>query len=301
MTRTSYPLGIDVGGTGIKGAPVDLDKGAFASERIRFETPAGASPDAVADVIAQIVEHFADMIGDEPIGVTIPGVVQHGVVRTAANIDKAWIGTNAEELISAHIGRDVLVVNDADAAGIAENFYGAAKDTDGLVLVTTLGTGIGTAVINDGVLVPNSELGHIEVDPAQHVVPAEGLAQALDLDGVHVRPPACRLRRSRATSQSVKRASGIVIATNRTAAAKYEPNVNDALASICDWLNASITPSVPTRAVSFCRPMKSFSSGGITLRTACGKITKRSAWKRDRPSERAAASWLGCTDSIPAR
>ena len=164
MTRTSYPLGIDVGGTGIKGAPVDLDKGAFASERIRFETPAGASPDAVADVIAQIVEHFADMIGDEPIGVTIPGVVQHGVVRTAANIDKAWIGTNAEELISAHIGRDVLVVNDADAAGIAENFYGAAKDTDGLVLVTTLGTGIGTAVINDGVLVPNSELGHIEVE-----------------------------------------------------------------------------------------------------------------------------------------
>lgn len=104
------------------------------------------------------------MIGDEPIGVTIPGVVQHGVVRTAANIDKAWIGTNAEELISAHIGRDVLVVNDADAAGIAENFYGAAKDTDGLVLVTTLGTGIGTAVINDGVLVPNSELGHIEVE-----------------------------------------------------------------------------------------------------------------------------------------
>ena len=164
MTNKAYPLGIDVGGSGIKGAPVDLDTGEFAAERLRLDTPQGATPGAVADVIASIVEHFADQIGDEPIGVTIPGVVQHGVVQTAANIDPSWIGTNAEELISARISRPVLVVNDADAAGVAENFYGAAKDRDGLVVVTTLGTGIGSAVINEGVLVPNSELGHIEVD-----------------------------------------------------------------------------------------------------------------------------------------
>lgn len=164
MTKKSYPLGIDVGGTGIKGAPVDLDTGEFVADRLRIDTPEGATPGAVADVIAEIVEHFSDLVGDEPIGVTIPGVVQHGVVRTAANIDPAWIDTNAEELIAARLGRRVTVVNDADAAGYAEIHYGAAKDRDGLVVVTTLGTGIGSAVINDGQLVPNSEFGHIEID-----------------------------------------------------------------------------------------------------------------------------------------
>lgn len=164
MTPKAYPLGIDVGGTGIKGAPVNLETGEFAADRLRFDTPAGATPQDVADVIAKIVEHFADQIGDEPIGVTIPGVVQHGVVRTAANIDPSWIDTNAEQLIEARIGRKVSVVNDADAAGLAEVYYGAAKGKDGLILVTTLGTGIGTAIINDGKLVPNSELGHIELD-----------------------------------------------------------------------------------------------------------------------------------------
>ncbi|KLO62796.1 polyphosphate glucokinase [Dermacoccus sp. PE3] len=164
MTKKSYPLGIDVGGTGIKGAPVDLDTGEFVADRLRIDTPEGATPGAVADVIAEIVEHFSDLVGDEPIGVTIPGVVQHGVVRTAANIDPAWIDTNAEELIAARLGRRVTVVNDADAAGYAEIHYGAAKDRDGLVVVTTLGTGIGSAVINDGQLVPNSEFGHLEID-----------------------------------------------------------------------------------------------------------------------------------------
>ena len=164
MTKKSYPLGIDVGGTGIKGAPVDLDTGEFVADRLRIDTPEGATPGAVADVIAEIVEHFSDLVGDEPIGVTIPGVVQQGVVRTAANIDPAWIDTNAEELIAARLGRRVTVVNDADAAGYAEIHYGAAKDRDGLVVVTTLGTGIGSAVINDGQLVPNSEFGHLEID-----------------------------------------------------------------------------------------------------------------------------------------
>ena len=164
MTKKSYPLGIDVGGTGIKGAPVDLDTGEFVADRLRIDTPEGATPGAVADVIAEIGEHFSDLVGDEPIGVTIPGVVQHGVVRTAANIDPAWIDTNAEELSAARLGRRVTVVNDADAAGYAEIHYGAAKDRDGLVVVTTLGTGIGSAVINDGQLVPNSEFGHLEID-----------------------------------------------------------------------------------------------------------------------------------------
>lgn len=161
MTKKSYPLGIDVGGTGIKGAPVDLDTGEFVADRLRIDTPEGATPGAVADVIAEIVEHFSDLVGDEPIGVTIPGVVQHGVVRTAANIDPAWIDTNAEELIAARLGRRVTVVNDADAAGYAEIHYGAAKDRDGLVVVTTLGTGIGAAIVYDGTLVPNAELGHL--------------------------------------------------------------------------------------------------------------------------------------------
>lgn len=164
MTSKAYPLGIDVGGSGIKGAPVDLATGEFAADRLRIDTPAGATPGAVSDVIAEIVEHFAHLIGGEPIGVTIPGVVQHGVVRTAANIDPSWIDTNAQELIEARIGRPVVLVNDADAAGYAEIHYGAAKDRDGLVIVTTLGTGIGSAVINRGELVPNSEFGHIQVD-----------------------------------------------------------------------------------------------------------------------------------------
>ena len=161
--KASYPLGIDVGGTGIKGAPVNLETGQFVCERLRFDTPEGAKPGAVADIIAQIVAHFVDQIGDEPIGVTIPGVVQHGVVRTAANIDSDWIDLDAEKLIGERIGRKVTVVNDADAAGLAETYYGAAKGKDGLIVLTTLGTGIGTAIINDGHLVPNSELGHIEV------------------------------------------------------------------------------------------------------------------------------------------
>lgn len=161
----SRPLGIDVGGSGIKGAPVDLDQGMFADERLRIDTPEKSTPDAVADVIEQIVEHFADQIGDEAIGVTIPGVVQNGVVRTAANIDKSWLDFPIEETLEKRLGRDVTVLNDADAAGIGEWHYGAAADlTDGLVIVTTLGTGIGSAMIHHGVLQPNTEFGHLEID-----------------------------------------------------------------------------------------------------------------------------------------
>lgn len=162
MAKT-YSLGIDVGGSGIKGAPVDLDKGAFAADRLRIETPDPSTPDAVIEVIEQIAEHFADSTAGEPIGITVPAVVMHGVVKTAANIDKSWIDTDVAKKLEDKLGRKVVVLNDADAAGVAELHYGAAKDQNGLVVMTTLGTGIGSALLNNGVLVPNSEFGHIEV------------------------------------------------------------------------------------------------------------------------------------------
>ncbi len=157
-------LGIDVGGSGVKGAPVDLHTGALIADRVRIETPQPATPEAVAEVVAEIARQFADELGDGPIGVTVPGVVTHGVVRSAANIDPTWIGTDADTMISELLGREVHLVNDADAAGVAEARFGAAKGQRGLVLVTTLGTGIGTALLLDGRLAPNSELGHLEID-----------------------------------------------------------------------------------------------------------------------------------------
>lgn len=118
--KTGLPLGIDVGGSGIKGAPVDLDKGAFAAKRKRIDTPAKSTPEAVADVIDQIVDHFDDVRGDSPIGITVPGVVTKGVVRSAANIDKSWLDFDAEPMLEKKLGHDIVLVNDADAAGVAE-------------------------------------------------------------------------------------------------------------------------------------------------------------------------------------
>ena len=126
-----HPLGIDIGGSGIKGAPVDLDERRLRRGPAAHRDPGRSTPKAVAEVVKEIAEHFADDTGDAPIGVTVPAVVTHGVVRTAANIDQAWIGTDAEKLLSDELGRAVLVVNDADAAGVAEVHYGAARDHDG--------------------------------------------------------------------------------------------------------------------------------------------------------------------------
>jgi polyphosphate glucokinase len=156
------PIGIDFGGSGIKAAPVDLAAGDFAAERERIPTPARSTPEAVAEVMIELVAHFPDATG--PVGVAIPGVVRSGVVRSAANIDKGWIGTDADVLLTERLGRDVHVVNDADAAGVAELRYGAATGRAGLVILTTLGTGIGSALLYDGTLVPNSELGHLEIE-----------------------------------------------------------------------------------------------------------------------------------------
>ncbi|MBA2955124.1 ROK family protein [Nocardioides sp. MAH-18] len=159
---SEQPFGIDFGGTGIKGAPVDLDAGDFAAERERIRTPEASTPENIAEIFVELLAKFPDCTG--AVGVTVPGVVRHGVVHSAANIDKSWIGTDADALFTAATGREVHVVNDADAAGLAEVRYGAAKGRSGLVIVTTLGTGIGSALVHDGVLVPNSELGHLEID-----------------------------------------------------------------------------------------------------------------------------------------
>jgi len=193
MAKHGLPLGVDVGGSGIKGAPVDLERGEFAAKRQRIDTPQPSTPEAVADVINQVVDHFDDVRGDSPIGVTIPGVVTHGVVRSAANIDKGWLDFDAEPMLEKKLGHDIVLVNDADAAGVAELYYGAAKGQRGLVVMTTLGTGIGTALIHDGVLVPNSELGHIELDG--HDAETRAASSIKDKEGLSYPEWAKRLQR----------------------------------------------------------------------------------------------------------
>ncbi len=191
MSKKPDALGIDIGGSGIKGAPVATGKGAFTDDRLRIPTPDAATPDAVAEVVEQVVAHF-DLPKHLPIGITVPAVVTSGVVRSAANIDKAWIDTDADTLFSDRLGRRVHVVNDADAAGMAERHYGAAKGEDGLVVLTTLGTGIGTALIMDGHLVPNAELGHIEIDG--HDAETRAAESARDREGLDMGEWAERLQ-----------------------------------------------------------------------------------------------------------
>jgi polyphosphate glucokinase len=154
---------VDIGGSGIKGAPVDLDRGDLSQERCKVLTPHPATPDAVADGVKEVVDHFG---WTGPVGVTFPGVVTGGAtIRTAANVDKSWIDADARALLSGRLGGlAVTVVNDADAAGVAEMQFGAGRDRQGTVMMLTFGTGIGSALFADGVLVPNTELGHLELD-----------------------------------------------------------------------------------------------------------------------------------------
>ena len=161
----SHPiaLGIDIGGSGIKGAPVDLETGQFVGDRVRIPTPSPSTPEAVSRVISELVDSF-DLPPDAPIGVAFPAPIDHGVVRFVANLDQSWKGVDLPRLIKLSTGHDAVVCNDADAAGFAEQRYGAAAGKNGTVLVVTLGTGIGSALIVDGVLVPNTELGHLEID-----------------------------------------------------------------------------------------------------------------------------------------
>lgn len=161
-------LGIDIGGSGIKGAPVDVLRGDFVGERHKIATPQPADPDDVVKVVAEVVAE-AEAVCDvsHAVGVTFPGVVRGGISDTAANMHPAWIGLNAEELLSECLGgREVHLVNDADAAGIAEMEFGAGRERSGVVVLCTLGTGIGTAVFTEGVLVPNTELGHVPLHGA---------------------------------------------------------------------------------------------------------------------------------------
>jgi polyphosphate glucokinase len=153
-------LGIDIGGSGIKGAPVDVDKGVLTVERFKLPTPQPSVPKAVADVVAQVARRFA---WQGPIGCTFPAVIQRGVAYSAANVDKSWIGFNGEELFRKKTGCPVLLLNDADAAGIAEMEFGAGRGHTGVVILLTFGTGIGSAIFFNRQLLPNTELGHMEV------------------------------------------------------------------------------------------------------------------------------------------
>ncbi|MHC5258710.1 polyphosphate--glucose phosphotransferase [Streptomyces sp. UC4497] len=158
-------FGVDIGGSGIKGAPVDLERGDLAQERHKVLTPHPATPEGVADGVKQVIDHFADVRPDR-VGITFPGVVTGGAtVRTAANVDKSWVDVDARALLSEKLGGlPVTVLNDADAAGVAEMHFGAGRGRKGTVLLLTFGTGIGSALFTDGVLVPNTELGHLELN-----------------------------------------------------------------------------------------------------------------------------------------
>jgi polyphosphate glucokinase len=161
MTTTA--VGIDIGGTGIKGAIVDVASGTLVSDRVKLATPEGGEPEAIVDTVLELFAQLGSIEPDAPVGVCFPAIVLGGKTMSAANVSKRWIGLEAEKLFEQGLGRNIHFVNDADAAGVAEHRYGAAKGVDGLVLLTTLGTGIGSAMIYNGVLIPNSELGHLEI------------------------------------------------------------------------------------------------------------------------------------------
>jgi polyphosphate glucokinase len=164
-------FGVDIGGSAIKGCVVDLEVGALVGERQKIETPTPSTPDEVAVVVKEIVGHF-EWTG--PVGVTFPAIVKEGVILSAANVDQSWIGVHADELFGRSLGLPVVVLNDADAAGLAEMTFGAGKGRTGVVIVLTFGTGVGSALFNDGVLVPNTEFGFLRFrgGPAERYVAA---------------------------------------------------------------------------------------------------------------------------------
>ena len=153
-------FGIDIGGSGIKGAPVNIENGEMLTERFRLPTPEGGLPSDIAVVVGEVARHFN---WNGPIGCAFPAIVKHGITLSAANVDQSWIGTNGAQLFSGATGCPVRLINDADAAGLAEMRFGAGRDQQGVVMLLTFGTGIGSALFFNGVLVPNTELGHMEV------------------------------------------------------------------------------------------------------------------------------------------
>ncbi|MCL6648123.1 MAG: ROK family protein [Chloroflexi bacterium] len=161
LAASAVVLGIDIGGSGIKGAPVDTDQGTLIAPRLRLPTPQPATPTAIAATVATLARHFA---WSGPIGCTFPAVVKAGIIGSAANVDPGWIGRDGQALLARATGCPILLLNDADAAGIAEMELGAGRGEAGVVLLVTLGTGIGSALFVDRRLVPNTELGHLELD-----------------------------------------------------------------------------------------------------------------------------------------
>lgn len=190
MSRLS--IGIDIGGTGIKGGLVDVETGEFVGDRIRILTPEGGEPEDIAAVTRDIVEQL-DAPDKTPIGVAFPSAIRHGITMLAANVSQRWIGFEAEKFFESQLGHDIHFINDADAAGFAEVKYGAAKHRDGLVIMTTLGTGIGSAFIYNGVLIPNTELGHLEIDG--HDAETRASAVVREREGISYAEWAVRLQR----------------------------------------------------------------------------------------------------------
>lgn len=191
-------IGIDIGGTGIKGGIVNLENGKLQGSCLRLPTPQPATPSAVGDVVSQIIDELTARSGENldrtsPIGVTFPGVVQHGISRSAANMDRAFLDFEIGAFFSDHLQRHIAVINDADAAGLAEARYGAGEAVHGTVLVITLGTGLGSALIFDGALVPNTELGHLSIDGLGAEIRASAVAR--ERDGLSWEEYSTRLQR----------------------------------------------------------------------------------------------------------
>jgi polyphosphate glucokinase len=186
-------IGIDIGGTGIKAALVDIKRGELVSERIRVETPAGGEPEAIADACKAIIDSLGVSHRNYPVGLCFPAVVKHGFTQSAANVSKRWIGLNADELFDKTLNRHTHVINDADAAGLAEVKFGAGRGSHGLTIMTTLGTGIGTALFYNGVLIPNAELGHLEIEGVDYETKAA--YSAMERDGLSFEQWAERLQK----------------------------------------------------------------------------------------------------------
>jgi len=186
-------IGIDIGGTGIKAALVDIKRGELVSERVRVETPAGGEPEAIADACKSIIESLGISHRNYPVGLCFPAVVKHGYTQSAANVSKRWIGLNADELFDRTLNRHTHVINDADAAGLAEVKFGAGRGSHGLTIMTTLGTGIGTALFYNGVLIPNAELGHLEIEGVDYETKAA--YSAMERDGLSFEQWAERLQK----------------------------------------------------------------------------------------------------------
>ncbi len=194
-------IGIDIGGTGIKAALVDIKRGELVSERIRVETPAGGEPEAIADACKTIIDSLGVSHRNYPVGLCFPAVVKHGFTQSAANVSKRWIGLNADELFDKTLNRHTHVINDADAAGLAEVKFGAGRGSHGLTIMTTLGTGIGTALFYNGVLIPNAELGHLEIEGVDYETKAA--YSAMERDGLSFEQWAERLQKYYSTLEQL--------------------------------------------------------------------------------------------------